>query len=129
MTNIKGIVIAMLLFTLVMGGGTFLIADFGGGDIDLMGDTTIDEKTLNQTMTDISEKVEGISEDSSVLTGVTGIIGVIKEFIRMPAYAAKLLGNSFSYFGIPGIIGVTAGLILLFIVVYELVLLLRGVAK
>jgi len=130
MTGIKGIVITVLLVALVLGGGTLLIADFGGDTVDLLGESTVmGGDTINGTMTDIAGEVEQISEDTSTTSGISGIVGAIKLFVKMPGYAANMLGETVSYFGIPGVVALTLGSILMVMVIYELILLLRGVAR
>lgn len=130
MTGIKGIIIAVLLVSLVFGGGIYLIADFGGDTVDLLGESgTYDSEAMNATMIEIAGEAEQISEDTTTVSGVAGIIGVIKAFIKMPAFAAQMLTSTFAYFGLPGILAVTLGSILMVIVIYEVILLLRGVAR
>lgn len=130
MTGIKGIMITILLVTLVLGGGTLLIVDFGGDAVDLLGESSEYEgETLDEAMIGISGDVEQISEDTATVSGVSGIIGVIKTFVKMPGFAARMLMSTFTYFGIPGVVAVTLGSILMVIVIYEIILLLRGVAR
>lgn len=130
MTGIKGIIVSILLVTLVLGTGTVLIADFGGDTVDLMGESTTSEgETLNSTMIEISGAVEQISEDTTTVSGISGIITVIKLFVKMPAFAAQMLMSALAFFGIPGIVAITGGSIILVIVIYEIILLLRGVAR
>ena len=130
MTGIKGIIITVLLVSLVLGGGTFLIADFGGDTVDLLGESTVsDGETINSSMIEIAGEVEKIAEDPSTSTGVSGVVSAIKLFVKMPGYAANMLAETLAYFGIPGVVAVTLGAILMVIVIYEIILLLRGVAQ
>lgn len=130
MTGIKGIIITVLLVSLVLGGGTFLIADFGGDTVDLLRTSTVsDGETINRSMIEIAGEVEKIAEDPSTSTGVSGVVSAIKLFVKMPGYAANMLAETLAYFGIPDVVAVTLGAILMVIVIYEIILLLRGVAQ
>ena len=126
--NLKSLVVSMLLFTLIMFGGVVVISDFASETVDLPGDEQ--RIQIQDQINSAVDDINAVTEDLNLLSGMRGIIGLIKAVvIDMPIYAGVIITETASHFGLPGTVAVTIPFIIIMIAVYEGILLLRGVSQ
>jgi len=125
--NSRDLIVGVLMISLVMGGGLFLINDFGTGTETVPGDEQGIE--LQARITEYANQVKDITESpASAAIGILGLAGLIKLVILdAPIYAGGAILEMLASLGLPGAVGAAMLGVLITYVIHEAILLLRGV--
>ena len=125
--DVKGILISVLLFSVVVVGGSYVLSSFSGEDVQIPGYEAGEE--LSSKVNDYTIKLKEVSESpTGVFTGFLGVAGLIKVvLIDTPGYAVAVISDVAAHFGIPSTFTLFLMAIVTVVVVYEGILLLRGV--
>lgn len=125
--NAKDIIVSALLFSLVIIMGTVVIDEMSGETTELPGYDTGEE--LREKVTSYAGDVKDVAEEpESASIGLTGLAGLIKlVLLDAPIYAASVITEVVTYFGLPIAMAYFLIAIIIITVVYEAILLYRGV--
>lgn len=125
--NARDIIISALLFSLVIIMGTSIVDEMSGESTDLPGYETGEE--LRQKVTSYGGDVKDVAEEpESASIGLVGLAGLIKlVLLDAPIYAAQVITEVVTYFGLPLTVAYFLIAIVIITVVYEAILLYRGV--
>lgn len=125
--EVKGILITVLLFALVSIGGAYLLGQFAGETVSVPGQSAGEE--LEARTDDYLDKMKSVSEGpTGLIEGFLGVAGLIKMvLIDTPIYAGVVVVDVVGHFGLPSAFAGFLIAILTIVVVYEGILLLRGV--
>lgn len=125
--NAKDIIVSALLFSFVIIAGTYILDEMSGESTELPGYETGEE--LREKVTSYAGDVKDVAEEpESASIGLTGLAGLIKlVLLDAPIYAASVITEVVAYFGLPITLAYFLIAIVIIVVVYEAILLYRGV--